>query len=319
VPREIKPQREQWLEKAIERIPALSYRDDAIGELRKHVKRCHARSVQRFYQWLRTTLAKVSYPQLLSYFKPEDDPKPEAPVGQSEPFSFISNGGLALIDVDKAIWKIPIVRLDFARSVWPVYVKQLPALEHPERRKIRDLKEQLKTQSWKWLPAMRTQAEAEIVKWEDMLQRAEDRNPIARYGIFKSINGRETGVHRLYMNAGTNEDVAAANGDLTDFGTVKMRVTVEPMFFVDTAVIPGNADPQCPQRIEQDVEVPNLYLIQSGDDNPHPGHNKDLRKEQEKDVHFESMASEYQQDRLKARAEQDEMVRRLQKQWGVRK
>jgi hypothetical protein len=123
-------------EKAIERIPALSYRDDAIGELRKHVKRCHARSVQRFYQWLRTTLAKVSYPQLLSYFKPEDDPKPEAPVGQSEPFSFISNGGLALIDVDKAIWKIPIVRLDFARSVWPVYVKQLPALEHPERRKI---------------------------------------------------------------------------------------------------------------------------------------------------------------------------------------
>ena len=303
---------QQWLGEATSQIlRGWSQRDEAIEYLTKQLRRCRAKSKRRFWQWLRIQLAKSQYAALLTHIKEPAESAPESP--DAEPFSYVQNGDVALISVGPAVWKVPMTRLDFVRSVWPVFARELPALEPPERRKIRDLKAQLKAQSWKMLPAMRTQIQDEIKRWEGILQRSETLNPVARYGMFKSVNGSEVAVHRRYLNAGRFEDVSAMDGDLTNFCPVKFRVTAEPLFFSDAAIIPGNANPRCPERLEQDVFVPNLYIVQS-EDNPNFGHDYDLQDELKTDYRFENMAAGYQQDRLEANA-----VRQLAKAWGTRK
>jgi hypothetical protein len=87
---------------------------------------------------------------------------------------------------------------------------------------------------------------------------------IPRYALYKG----EIAFHRIYMHAEPGEQVAASDGDFTNFGFVLARVRIQhPM--VDGLVYgPGIFDPNNPVRVESERFVPNLYLVASPD-NPH--------------------------------------------------
>jgi hypothetical protein len=260
MPYEIKPQREQWLQEALDQIPEGTH-DKVLAFLTKQLKRCHSKSKHRFWLWLRLTLAKVpESAELLTQIREPSDSRPK-------PFSYVENGDTALIDLGSCIWKLPLTALPWAESLWPVFARELPPLEPPEHKQLRDLKRRFRQQKWKMRPAMREQFQKTIAETEARLLQAKA-TPATRYAVFKNIAGVETAIHRLYVNAAPDQDVAANDGDLTNYGFVKARKTVEPVYSEGVGLLPGNEDPAIPTRLVSEVLRSNLYIVQSCD-NPH--------------------------------------------------
>jgi hypothetical protein len=85
-----------------------------------------------------------------------------------------------------------------------------------------------------------------------------------RYAIFKG----DTALHRSFVNAEAGEQVAASDGDFTNYGDVLASVIAQPVYRDGVAIIPGIADPANPVRTESERRVPNLYRVASSD-NPH--------------------------------------------------
>jgi hypothetical protein len=80
-----------------------------------------------------------------------------------------------------------------------------------------------------------------------------------RYALYKSMDGVEVAVHRLYLQAGPEEQIHAFDGDLTNFCDVKVRYEVERNF--------GLTPPQQTILAQQYAESTchNLYLSNSTD------------------------------------------------------
>lgn len=175
------------------------------------------------------------------------------------------NNGILLIKVahpdGPVIWKVPAKDSEFVKNVLPVFAKRLEDLELPEAAELRRLKTKLSRDRWRLTPERRADLEKQIEDAEAALERAKAREPIPRYGIYKTLSGRDVGVHRLYMRCDDGEKVSAFDNDLTNYCTVKVRYEVQRNF--------GLTDKQ--QRalapIYAESTVRNLYIV-SSDSNP---------------------------------------------------
>jgi hypothetical protein len=82
-----------------------------------------------------------------------------------------------------------------------------------------------------------------------------------RYALYKSLNGVEVAVHRLYLNARYDEQVHAFDSDLTNFCDVTVRYQVERNF----GLTAHQREIVAPQYAERTCR--NLYLT-NAPDNP---------------------------------------------------
>jgi hypothetical protein len=136
---------------------------------------------------------------------------------------YIVNGDVALIEVanedEHAVWRVPVSALEWALSLFPITLRRLPDLESPEAYEIRKLKRRAKS-----LPSQFNVFAQEI----EFLEEAEARAypPVPRYRLVKYQDGEEISVHRLFVNAGTADEVEAVDGDFLNFTTTKIDVTV---------------------------------------------------------------------------------------------
>jgi hypothetical protein len=171
------------------------------------------------------------------------------------------SGYTLLIKVGDAVWKIPARDEQFVRDVLPIFAKALPPLKPVEADELRTLQKKLSRDRWRLKPADREALERDIEDAKARLERAKTREPIPRYGIYKTIEGRDVGVHRLYLNAQEDEQVSAFDGDLTNFGTVPLRYEVKRNF--------GLTEHQQKKLapVYRETLVPNLYTV-SSDSNP---------------------------------------------------
>jgi hypothetical protein len=268
-------QRQQWLTEAVNQIPTVFYtRDEAIEMLTALLPRCRAQSKSRFWQWLRLQLAKSTHSNLLAYLKEPADPT--EPLSKAEPpFPYKINGNIALIDLGICVWKVPVRALDWVRSVWPVYAKQLPAVQTCE---LRELKRQYRQNRKDMSPVLREQFRQSIGALEKAL---EDAPP--RFAVYKSGDGRDIPIHQLYLSAEPDEEIGASDGDYANYCDVQAIVTVRPVFEDGATCLPGIADPtDLGPRVEQVRSIPNLYLKCSSD-NPHPNRQR-LQNEWEKKI-----------------------------------
>src|SRR3954468_18433618 len=124
--------KQRWLEQVIGLCPE-GCRSDAREYLQPLLKRCNSKSRKTFFQWARLTLAKnPETSQYLDWVK-ESRLAPETiEPHQREGFHYVINGGIALIEVidgsDRALWKVPLDKLDWALSQFPVFLRKLPPL-----------------------------------------------------------------------------------------------------------------------------------------------------------------------------------------------
>ena len=161
------------------------------------------------------------------------------------------------------IWKVPAKDSEFVKNVLPAFAKRLEDLEFPEAAELRKLQKRLAKNSWRLNPQQRADLDKEIEAVKARLERAKSREPIPRYGIYKTLNGRDVGVHRLYLRCHDDEKVSAFDGDLTNFCDVPIRYEVQRNFGLterqQKAVAP----------IYAESTVRNLYIVSSGDNPSH--------------------------------------------------
>ncbi len=169
----------------------------------------------------------------------------------------VRQGDILLISVGPAVWKIPAKDEQFVRDVLPVFAKTLPPLEPPEAAELRRVQKKLSRDRWRLKPADREALEKDIENAKAALERAQNRAPVPRYGIYKTVEGRDVGAHRLYLRCDDDEKVAAFDGDLTNFCNVPLRYEVQRNF--------GLTEHQRKQLapIYRETVVPNLYVISS--------------------------------------------------------
>ena len=263
----------RWLDEALAQIPddltagdtCTTHRQIVGSYLLPLLKRCRATTRPRFWQWLRLQLAKseetAGYLLWMRELKcPLEVIKPTASTAG---FAYTVNGGTALIDVSSsdhpAVWRVPVSRLQWALSMYPVSLKRLPALESETMKQIRKLKRQFKNKMPFLTPAQREDFLKELSQLESMSP--VDTSP-HRYMLIKYKDGRETPVHRLYLDAGPNDEVDCIDGDYLNFGMTKVRVTVEPVVTSGFAIAKGNRQPKA---WEQEVAVQNFLITNNPD------------------------------------------------------
>lgn len=96
--------------------------------------------------------------------------------------------------------------------------------------------------------------------------------PTGGYAVYSTVNGKDTPLHRIWLNASTGDHVGASDGDFLNWCDIKARVIVSPRFKEGVACLPGcinNTD----SRVESERMVSNLYLV-SGRDNPNLTRNR---------------------------------------------
>jgi hypothetical protein len=159
------------------------------------------------------------------------------------------------------IWKIPAKDAEFVKNALPVFAKALPPLEPFEAAELRSLQNKRRRDRWRLKPAERETLEREIENAKAVLERAKSREPIPRYGIYKTIEGRDVGVHRLYLNAREDEQASAFDGDMTNFCAVPLRYKVQRNF--------GLTEHQQKKLapVYRETRVPNLFIL-SSESNP---------------------------------------------------
>jgi hypothetical protein len=181
-------------------------------------------------------------------------------VRPTDGFQYTVNGGIALIDVGSsehpAVWQVPASRLQWALSLYPVRLKELPATESPVTREIRLQRRRLARDGWRMTTE---QKDGVIRQLNDLeLRKVREYPPAPRYFLVKSIDGVEAAVHRLFVDATRDDEVEAVDGDFLNFTTARVKVTVEPVVTSGLTVAKGNRPPAV---ITEEVVVPNLYVV----------------------------------------------------------
>jgi hypothetical protein len=252
-------QKQSWLNEALDLCPLRSHAAEYLQPL---LKRCNAKSRKTFWQWLRLTLAKTKDSATFLEWMQESRLKPEVVTPhQREGFRYVINGDVALIEVidgtDHVVWQVPAAKLEWARNLYPVFLKRLSDLELPETAQRRRLQAQLKRRVPRWT---REQHQA-VVKQIEELRAMEQRSfaPVPRFMIMKYAYGKEVGVHRLFMDAGPGDIVEPLDGNYTNFTTTTIRRTHEPVAEGGLAIRKGNR----PSIESEEVTVPNLYILHS--------------------------------------------------------
>jgi hypothetical protein len=259
------------ISKAIEKHPGLvqkyietglPYRDgrlEVTAVLAPLLRRCNAKSRKTFWQWLRITLAKSSETAIFLTWMQESRLKPEVVTPyQRDGFRYVINGDVALIEVvdglDHAVWQIPLPKLDWALSLYPLHLKKLPDSEMPETAKRRRLEAQLRKKLPFWTPE---QQQAVVIQIDELRAREQRAfAPVQRFQLVRYAGGEEFGVHRLFMDAGRGDIVEPLDGDYLNFTTVTIRRTYAP---ADSA---GGFAVRPPVESEE-ITVPNLYIVHS--------------------------------------------------------
>ena len=249
----------RWLDEALA-LPCDSIvtREQATEYLQPLLKRCNAKSKKTFWQWLRIQLAR--HEENANHLAWMQESRCPLEVTRVNGFRYVINGDTALIEVGDiehpCVWRVPVPRLQWALSMFPVAVKQLPALESEQTKQIRKLKRQFKCKMPYLTPDQR---DAFVRDLEELEAMSPKDTSAPRYVLIKYQDGRETPVHRLYLDAGPNDEVDAVDGDFLNFGTTKVRVTVEPVPVKGLAIAKGNQPPSW----THECEVPNLQIVNS--------------------------------------------------------
>lgn len=255
-------QKQLWLDEAIALGPDETIRSEARDFLQPLLKRCNSKSRKTFWQWLRLTLAKsLDTASLLSWMQ---ESRLRLPIEKAKDgFKYIVNGNVALIEItggsDHVVWRIPVSRLEWALSLYPVRPKRLPDLESPEKAQIRRLKQKIKREMPFLTPAQRTGLERGIGELEVSHRRAY--SPIPRFMLIKYQDGQELEVHRMYVGAGPHDQIDPVDGDFTNFATTRVRVTVESVADGGLAIRRGDR----PLTESQEVTVQNLQIINNAE------------------------------------------------------
>jgi hypothetical protein len=175
----------------------------------------------------------------------------------------VRQGDTLLISVGPAVWKVPAKDEQFVKDTLPVFHKRLPDLELPEAAEVHQLQKSLRANHWKLKPTDREAHERKIEDAKSRLERAKSREPIPRYGIYKTLSGRDVGVHRLYLSCDDDEKVSAFDGDLTNFCDVPIRYEVQRNFGLTERQQKALAP------IYAESTVRNLYIVSSGNNPSH--------------------------------------------------
>lgn len=246
-----------WLSEALTLVPEQYGREELREHLTHSLKRCHARSKKTFWQWLRITLAKTPETAEFLEWMVESKLPPEVTPAESDDFEYTVNGDVVLIPVGDetahGVWKLPLSQLSWARSMFPVFLKQLPDLEPVELLRQREIKHRLR-----YLRKYLTQEQLASLKKEidDLDARAaECYKPVPRYCLMKSTPKRDVAVHRLFIAATEDDEVTAVNGDFLNFYTVKIRMTLEPV------IQNGVCAAQRSEPVTREITVNNLQIV----------------------------------------------------------
>ena len=180
----------------------------------------------------------------------------ELPVKSEIEYVLSADGSNALINVsdekNRTVWRVPISRLSWALSMFPVSLKRLPAVESDNSKQIRKLKRQFKNKMPFLIPSQRDEFVRELEGLESM-SKVDTSAP--RYMLIKYQDGRETPVHRLYLDAGPHDEVDCVDGDFLNFTSAKVKITIAPVVNSGFAIAKGNTRPEV---YEQEVSVPGL-------------------------------------------------------------
>ena len=228
--------KQRWLDEALAQIPAdltangdgTTHREIMDAYLRPMIKRCKATNRSRFWAWLRLQLSKTE--ETAFYLMWMRESKLQLEIEKAEDgFRYVINGETALIEVtdggDHVVWRVPVTKLEWALSMYPVSLKRLPDLEPPEKAQCRRLRLQLKKRLPFLTPEQRQVIENKIDQLRAMDQRAFA--PVPRFMLLKYINGSQVAVHRLFVDAGPDDEVAAVDDDFTNFTTTTLVTTFE--------------------------------------------------------------------------------------------
>jgi hypothetical protein len=265
----------RWLDEALAQIPVdlnadsdgTTHRQIADAYLRPLLNRCRATTKARFWQWLRFQLAKTEETAPYLLWMRESRCLLEvktSTTGSDGGFQYVVNGDVALIEVasdtDHVVWRVPVSRLEWALSLYPVGLRRLPELESNEARQLRLLRRNLKQRMPYLTPCQRQDIERKIQGLEDSCRQAYE--PAPRFALIKYEDGEEIPVHRLFIDAKRNDEVEAVDGDFCNFTTAKIRVTVEPVTVDGLAIVKGNRPPSA---WSEELIVPNLYIVNNAE------------------------------------------------------
>jgi hypothetical protein len=257
----------KWLDEALEQIPAdltdstgQPHRQIVEEYLRPLLKRCHSKSRKTFWNFLRLSLAKDDSMSTYLMWMRESKCRPEV-VAPRDGFRYTVNGGVALIDVgtpeQPAVWQVPVERLDWALSMYPVRLKELPPLENMTLKAHRRLQRKLQRDGRFLAEVGRQELEQEI----DSLQQQAERDyaPTPRYELVKSVNGTDVPLHRLYLDAGRYDEVEALDGDFLNYTDTTVRVTMTLKAENGIAIRKGDQ----PVLSVEELSLPNLRVTNS--------------------------------------------------------
>jgi hypothetical protein len=182
----------------------------------------------------------------------------------------VRQGDVLLIKVTHpdghVIWKVPASAEEFVKSALPVFAKRLESVEPQEASELRELQRNLRLNRWRMRKPERESLESQIEDTRARLERGKRRTPLPRYGIFKTLAGRDVGVHRLYLRCRDEEVCSSFNGDMCDFTDVGVRYRVKRNFGLTSDQIAKNVPEKLAKQYEERVTC-NLYIV-SGDNNP---------------------------------------------------
>jgi hypothetical protein len=251
--------KERWLDQVISLCPE-GCRSDVREYLQPLLKRCNSRSRKTFVQWARLRLANnPETSQYLDWVRESKLPPEVVAPHQREGFHYVVNGGIALIEIidgsDRALWKVPVDKLDWAISMYPVFLKRLPDLEPQEAMQRRRLKTRLRKKGLSL--EQRQEIESQIAR----VQSDEHRtfSPAPRFQLLKYLDGEQRLVHHLFLESGPGDIVESLNGDFTDFTNITLRMTSKITTEDGVGVRKGNR----PVEEVEEITLPNLYVIRS--------------------------------------------------------
>jgi hypothetical protein len=251
----------KWYEESLALVPKM-YRDEIKCYLDPIVKHCKAKTRSRYWMWLRQQLAKTEDSLEFAEWMRESS----LPVERDTPFHYELDvtGDLALIDLGgnpARIWRLPAKDLVWAKSIFPFHVHIIPPLESPEFTELRSMRAKLRSRrlgdNERRTLEQRVKGLSAKISMGDVTKMPE------RYGLYKTIGGKEVSVARLYLRADIGEDVDALDGNMLNFGNVSSATIIRPLYRDGIALTPGIVDPENPERYISAEEVPNLYLTAS--------------------------------------------------------
>lgn len=252
-------QHEKYLSELLDQISDVN-RVEVAEYLQKLLPRCHAKSRRTWWMWARIQLSKNGFHVYLHISELKLPPETVKPH-QREGFTYAINNGVALIDVandtDHAVWRVPLDKLPWALSMYPVSLQRLPALEPVEAAQIRKLKWQLKTRRPFMTPKQLQILEEDIKSLTALEKRLYP--PVPRYQLLKYLDGGVIPVHRIYLDAGRDDQIKTVDGNFLNFATASYTRVEQPIV-QDGLVVAKRRQPGVWSDL---VTLPNLYIANS--------------------------------------------------------